>query len=67
MAVQLDFFDSMQLSSVIAVCRASRSLSDAGRKLFGVSREAKSKPNDAERLKKVLARFGLAWEQVSAG
>lgn len=62
---KLDLFDAMQLAAVIGVCRASRSLSDAGRKLYGVSREAKSKPNDADRLKKFLARFGLEWEQVS--
>lgn len=64
-AAGLDLFDAMQLSNVIQVCRTSKSLSDAGRKLFGVSREAKSKPNDADRLKKYLARFGLNWEQVS--
>lgn len=62
---QLDLFDAMQLSAVIAVCRQARSLSDAGRKLYGVSREAKAKPNDADRLKKYLARFGLEWEQVN--
>lgn len=60
---RLDLFDALQLSSVIAVCRHSRTLSDAGRTLYGVSRQAKSKPNDADRLKKYLARFGLAWEQ----
>jgi transcriptional regulatory protein RtcR len=60
-ASQLDSFDAMQLRSVIALCRQSRSLSDAGRKLYDVSREAKAKPNDADRLKKYLARFGLDW------
>lgn len=64
-AAQLDVFDAMQLAGVIGVCLQSNSLSDAGRKLFGVSREAKSKPNDADRLKKYLARFGLDWERVS--
>lgn len=64
-ASRLDLFDAMQLSGVIRVCRSAKSLSDAGRKLFGVSREAKSKPNDADRLKKYLARFDLSWDQVS--
>ncbi|SHH72633.1 RNA repair transcriptional activator RtcR [Massilia sp. CF038] len=63
-AAALDLFDAIQLGAVITVCRRSKSLSDAGRKLFNVSREAKSKPNDADRLKKYLARFGLDWEQV---
>lgn len=64
-AAQLDLFDAMQLAAVIRVCRQSKTLSDAGRKLFGVSREAKAKPNDADRLKKFLARFGLDWDAVS--
>jgi transcriptional regulatory protein RtcR len=63
----IDLFDALQLSSVIGVCRQSKSLSDAGRKLYAVSRDAKSKPNDADRLKKYLARFGLGWEQVVTG
>ncbi|QYF94603.1 RNA repair transcriptional activator RtcR [Massilia sp. PAMC28688] len=62
---RLDLFDAAQLSTVIEVCRQSRSLSDAGRKLFNVSREARSKPNDADRLKKYLARFGLEWHQLT--
>ena len=64
-AAQLDLFDAAQLRTVIAVCRSARSLSDAGRALFAVSRAAKAKPNDADRLKKYLARFDLDWEQVS--
>jgi transcriptional regulatory protein RtcR len=62
---QLDLFDAVQLRAVIALCRQSKSMSDAGRKLFSVSRDAKAKPNDADRLRKYLARFALDWEQVS--
>jgi transcriptional regulatory protein RtcR len=61
---EIDQFDQMQLTAVIAVCRQSPSLSEAGRKLYDVSRTAKSKPNDADRLKKYLARFGLDWQHV---
>lgn len=63
---RLDLFDAVQLEAVIKVCRQAKNLSDAGRILYGVSREAKSKPNDADRLKKYLARFGLDWERLSA-
>lgn len=66
-AAGLDLFDALQLSQVVAVCRQSKSLSDAGRKLFGVSREAKAKPNDADRLRKYLQRFGLDWDEASGG
>jgi hypothetical protein len=48
------------------VCRASRSLSDAGRTLFAASRAQRTSVNDADRLRKYLARFGLDWERVSA-
>lgn len=61
---QLDQFDALQLQGVVQVCRASASLSDAGRKLFSVSREAKRQPNDADRLKKYLARFALSWDTL---
>jgi transcriptional regulatory protein RtcR len=63
-AARLDQFDALQLRAVIDVCRRSASLSDAGRSLFAVSRQAKRQPNDADRLKKYLARFGLSWDEV---
>lgn len=64
-AAQLDLFDRAQLQAVLDVCRQSRNMSDAGRKLFAVSRAGKAKPNDADRLRKYLARFGLEWDSVS--
>lgn len=63
---ELDLFDSVQLAEVLRVCRASRSLSDAGRTLFAASRKKKENPNDADRLRKYLARFGLSWELVKS-
>ncbi|MET3135520.1 transcriptional regulatory protein RtcR [Oxalobacteraceae bacterium GrIS 1.11] len=65
-AAQLDLFDAMQLKAVIGLCRQSKTMSDAGRKLYAVSRDAKAKPNDADRLKKYLAKFELNWDRVSA-
>ena len=62
---ELDPFDRVQLEFVIKTCRESKTLSDAGRRLFAVSRVKRSKINDADRLKKYLKRFGLDWEQVS--
>jgi transcriptional regulatory protein RtcR len=61
----LDLFDRLQLQSVIAICRQSRTLSDAGRRLFDRSRAQRSVVNDADRLRKYLHRFGLNWEAVS--
>ncbi len=61
---ELDLFDRVQLAEVVRVCRSSPSLSAAGRRLFAVSREGRSSVNDADRLRKYLARFGLEWATV---
>jgi transcriptional regulatory protein RtcR len=58
----LDLFDRLQLQCVIAVCRRSATLSQAGRSLFDQSRRQRSVINDADRLRKYLQRFGLSWE-----
>ncbi|MCP4160459.1 MAG: AAA family ATPase [Deltaproteobacteria bacterium] len=58
-AINLDLFDKVQLAEVIRVCKKSKSLSEAGRKLFSISRESKKKVNDSDRLRKYLARFDL--------
>ena len=63
----LDLFDRVQLSRVVEVCRRAQNLSDAGRQLFGVSRAQRAVPNDADRLRKYLARFGLDWARVVRG
>ncbi|WP_012017851.1 RNA repair transcriptional activator RtcR [Ectopseudomonas hydrolytica] len=60
----LDLFDRLQLRAVLEVCRQADSLSDAGRRLYQVSRLSKAQPNDADRLRKYLARFGLDWQAV---
>ena len=62
---ELDLFDCVQLREVVTVCRRARSLSDAGRTLFAVSRQGRKTANDADRLQKYLARFGLTWDGVS--
>lgn len=62
--MSIDLFDRMQLEAVIGVCRASRSQADAGRKLFEHSRMLKDNPNDSDRIRKYLGRFGLTWDEV---
>jgi transcriptional regulatory protein RtcR len=58
---RLDRFDRVQLEDVLNVCRSAPSLSAAGRILFDQSRERKKVANDADRLRKYLARFDLEW------
>ncbi len=62
---QIDPFDRVQLAEAVRVCRASRSLSEAGRTLFAASRTRRKSENDADRLRKYLARFQLTWASVS--
>ena len=63
---RLDPFDRVQLAFVVATCRESRNLSEAGRVLFSASREERRSTNDADRLRKYLARFGLDWTNLTA-
>lgn len=60
----MDRFEAVQLACVIRECRRGRSLSEAGRALFAESRKRKKNTNDADRLRKYLASFGLSWEAV---
>ncbi len=63
-ASSLDRFDRVQLAEVIRVCAEVHTLSDAGRVLFAESRKKKGSVNDADRLRKYLARFGLSYAAV---
>jgi transcriptional regulatory protein RtcR len=62
---ELDLFDRMQLAEVVRVCRGSRSMAEAGRKLYNASRSLKASVNDSHRLKQYLQRFGLTFRSVS--
>ena len=64
---QLDDFDKVQLAHVVRTCRRSRSLAEAGRALFAVSRQQKAQPNDADRLRKYLLRFSLSFAAICPG
>ena len=56
--------DGDRKRDVLGVCLRCRKLAEAGRKLFGVSRGRRTTANDADRLRKHLARFGLEWARV---
>ncbi len=61
---ELDRFDRVQLAEVLEVCGRSRTLAEAGRELFAVSRLRRSTRNDADRVRKYLAKWGLSKEDV---
>lgn len=62
---EIDLFDRVQLAQVLEVCWDSRTMSEAGRRLFGASRARKTSTNDADRLRKCLNRFGIEWGQIA--
>jgi len=61
----IDPFDRAQFEHVMTACQSARTLSEAGRLLFSASRAKKGSSNDADRLRKYLARFGLDWRTIS--
>jgi len=65
-AAKLDLFDRAQLACVLRVCRTSVTQSEAGRRLFAITRKKRKVTNDADRLQKYLTRFGLNWAACTA-
>jgi len=63
-AEHLDRFEKVQLADVLKVCRESKSISEAGRKIFAVSRKNKTKTNDSDRLRKYLAKYNIKWNDI---
>lgn len=62
---EMDRFERVQLADVLVVCGSSRSLSGAGRTLFAASRQRRKKSNDADRLRKYLARYDIQWADIT--
>ncbi len=60
----LDLFDQIQLEQVIQTCKQSKSMADAGRKLFNKSRLEKSASNDSQRLRNYLKKYDLEFKQL---
>lgn len=64
-ANELDVFDQFQLLGLSYACKNSKSMAEAGRKLFNVSRLKKKTVNDSHRLKQLLAKFGVSFEDIN--
>ena len=56
---KIDTFDRVQIAHVLAVCRRSKSMAEAGRELFAASRRKRAKTNDSDRVKKFLEKWGI--------
>jgi transcriptional regulatory protein RtcR len=62
----MDRVERVLLKEVVEVCRKSRSVSEAGRILYAATRARRTTVNDADRLRKYLARYGLKWHELGA-
>ncbi len=63
-AKELDLFEQIQIVGIAEVCRQSQSMAEAGRKLFGISRLQKKTTNDSHRLKQLLAKFDITFNEL---
>lgn len=64
---QVDPFDQVQLAVVLETLEKSRTIAEAGRSLFPVSRRERDTTNDSDRLRKYLGRFGIDARAIIAG
>lgn len=67
LAPSLDRIEIVQLEEVLMVISQTDSMAEAGRVLFAHSRALKSNPNDTDRIRKFLVRYGLTYNQIKAG
>lgn len=61
---ELDPFDTVQLAYVIEVCIAHNNQAATGRYLYANSRNKLKNPNDSDRLRKYLMKFGLKFDEL---
>lgn len=62
---KVDTFDAVQLAYVIKVCIDHKNQAAAGRYLYANSRDKLKNPNDSDRLRKYLMKFGLKFDELN--
>ena len=62
MLTTIDPFDVVQLAYVIEICINHKNQAAAGRYLYANSRDKLKSPNDSDRLRKYLMKFGLRFD-----
>ena len=65
-ASKLDVYDHILINGIIEVCANSRSMAEAGRKLFNHSRTRKSSSNDSHRVKQILDKYGIRFDELDS-
>ncbi len=64
-AQSLDLYDHIFINGIAEVCANSRSMAQAGRKLFNHSRTQKASTNDSHRIKQLLDKYGIRFQDLS--
>lgn len=60
----LDYYEQVKLAAVVAMCEESKSMAEAGRKLFNQSRTQKQSYNDSHRVKQILDKYGISFNDI---
>lgn len=63
-SLKLDRYEQIKLAGLLRVCQSSKSMAEAGRKLFQVSRAEKKSANDSHRVKQLLAKYDVTFETL---
>lgn len=64
-SANIDYYEQVKLACLIEACQQSNSMADAGRMLFNVSRVAKKSSNDSHRVKQLLSKYDLSFEDLN--
>jgi len=64
-ASELDLYDYILINGIAEVCANSRSMAEAGRELFNHSRTQKASINDSHRIKQLLDKYGISFQDLS--
>ena len=64
-AAELDLYDQIIINGIAEACKHSRSMAEAGRKLFHYSRKQKASINDSHRIKQILDKYGIHFQDLS--
>lgn len=60
----MDYYDQLTLAGIIETCLQTNSMAEAGRILFNVSRTTKKSSNDSHRVKQLLGKYGLSFNDI---
>ena len=60
----LDHYEKTALAEVLRVCQTSKTMAEAGRILFNVSRTLKKSNNDSHRVKQLLEKYHIRFEDI---